>query len=207
MKSENHWEGTEKLVERTDETHIEAEYRFKVPQNLIKAAYYLNNILEILLPGQIPHMQKAWANKYVADFVPHDQRHEEIQHSVEAGLESLKEAEAENDERVKELNNKLLALGIYSDNKSGRNYIINPEGKAEYVDTVLPWQVIKVYDKSAVNQTKYRLELNVNLEKLSEQLQNISDETLNSKALGYLNRLNELWVQESKKTNLSEYLH
>ncbi|MBL8030059.1 MAG: hypothetical protein JNN11_02325 [Candidatus Doudnabacteria bacterium] len=205
--SKNTWEGQEKKVTMTGSELVTAEYKFVVSRNLIKGLYYLNNLLEILLPHHIPHIRQAGANKYIADFVPHDERHEKLQSNLDTEIGLSVEEDVEKDVRIKELNAELLELGIYGDNKSGRNYIIDPSGKAEYVDAILPWQIIKVFNKSSSNQTSYGLDLNVDFNKLSEKVSGLPDPSLKQKAASFLSRLNQLWEEESQKQDLSEYLH
>lgn len=207
-------EGGEKII-RTDPNYpskvigefkdTEAVYS----PNQIKGSYYLNKLMHLLFPQNIPNVDfAATLNKKIirAEKVEVDELHEQIRKIItdlkkrkgnkkllERQLEFL-ENEREANENVGELISQTQRAGLYIE-QQGRNFTIEKNGTIKYLDTIIPWELDR-FGRITQKNFNPRLLLKA-IEKLPAQQR--------EQAMSYFTRLLDLEKQE--KPDLNNYVH
>lgn len=156
MRQEQIGEGFEKIVfsdPKRPEMVIagirEDEVR-PVPPADIKARYYLQKIIHMLFPKNIPDIHLAATkngSRLRMQKMELDSAHVRVQKIRSRYLEATEQEvnewkqldlEKQSDPRVRELSRKLTAAGVLVD-KAGCNFAFNSAGEAQYLDNDAPW--------------------------------------------------------------------
>src|SRR3989338_2620135 len=201
--------GSYKDVYVSPERHGEVtiEFKRKLDKEQIKSAYYINKILNLLFPDNIPLVSAAGNTKKSflrgqksiihAERIEHDPGHAKMQ-QLRAGKTSLdsgdtdfftEQAKKENDPDVKEFINRAKVAGIFVDD-GGVNYSKIPGGKVKYLDLNPAW----VYKG-------HTMKFGFNADLLAEAISNLPADKKEI-AHGYFLSLNELVALKQAELDL-----
>lgn len=169
---------------------------------LHKATFYLNKILHILFPENIPniHGVRTAGDKTVINVekITWDENHAELMKLIDSHRKNPPkewedplgdrifdiEQKIYEDPDVQNLVSKIRSMGISPDTY-GRNFIKTPEGKWKYIDTDMAWS----YDLEGIK-------LNFDFTLLEEAVKEIKSDNDRENGQKWLARLRILFEQE-----------
>ncbi len=166
----------------------------------LKARYYLTQIVQLLLPKNIPHVYNIGESKQgiqIADVerIEHMESHARLQeiNKLRGDTDLIKkDIEKELGEEGYELIDKLHEFGLGSSiDETFGNYIKDEKGNVRYIETFNPWE------KDVVDNKNIRLLFDE--EELRGAIESNSDEKVRNQCIKHLERVLTLFEEEKQE--------